>query len=68
MITQNASLIQSKYVLSLNLINCININTIPTSHYINNNYININYYKMGKKGGKGKGKPVVMTQAEFFQT
>ena len=21
---------------------------------------------MGKKGGKGKGKPVVMTQAEFF--
>jgi hypothetical protein len=23
-------------------------------------------YKMGKKGAKGKGKPVVMTQAEFF--
>jgi hypothetical protein len=21
---------------------------------------------MGKKGAKGKGKPVVMTQAEFF--
>lgn len=23
---------------------------------------------MGKKGAKGKGKPVVMTQAEFFQS
>lgn len=22
--------------------------------------------KMGKKGGKSKGKPVVMTQQEFF--
>ncbi len=23
---------------------------------------------MGKKGAKGKGKPVVMSQAEFFQS
>lgn len=27
----------------------------------------ITIHKMGKKGAKGKGKPIVMSQAEFFK-